>query len=76
VGQPWVASQLEDQRLGGGIAWAAGELPLLVVMVALLVQWARSDDRDARRMDRRADADGDADLAAYNAMLKKMSGEP
>jgi putative copper resistance protein D len=44
-------------------------------MVALLVQWARSDDRDARRMDRRADADGDADLAAYNAMLKKMSGE-
>jgi putative copper resistance protein D len=76
LGLPWVASQLEDQRLGGGIAWAAGELPLLVVMVALLVQWARSDDRDARRMDRRADADGDADLAAYNAMLKKMSGEP
>jgi cytochrome c oxidase assembly factor CtaG/putative copper export protein len=75
LGLPWVASQLEDQRLGGGIAWAAGELPLLVVMVALLVQWARSDDRDARRMDRRADADGDADLAAYNAMLKKMSGE-
>ncbi|MEU5690392.1 cytochrome c oxidase assembly protein [Actinosynnema sp. NPDC020468] len=72
---PWVSSRLEEQRLGGGIAWAAGEVPLLVVMVALLVQWARQDDRDARRSDRRAEADGDADLAAYNAMLKKMSGE-
>ncbi|HEX6343212.1 cytochrome c oxidase assembly protein [Umezawaea sp.] len=75
LGLPWVSSLLEDQRLGGGIAWAAGELPLLVVMVALLVQWARSDNRDARRSDRRADGDGDADLAAYNAMLKKMSGD-
>jgi putative copper resistance protein D len=74
LGLPWITSQLEDQRLGGGIAWAAGELPLLVVMVALLVQWARSDNRDARRSDRRADGDGDADLVAYNAMLKKMAG--
>ncbi|MET1075559.1 MAG: cytochrome c oxidase assembly protein, partial [Umezawaea sp.] len=74
MGLPWVTSQLEDQRLGGGIAWAAGEVPLLVVMVALLVQWARSDNRDARRLDRRADGDGGADLAAYNAMLKQMSG--
>jgi putative copper resistance protein D len=70
---PWVADELADQRLGGGIAWAAGEVPLLVVMVALLVQWARSDERDARRSDRRADADGDADLAAYNAMLAQLS---
>ncbi|GAA1283039.1 bifunctional copper resistance protein CopD/cytochrome c oxidase assembly protein [Saccharothrix xinjiangensis] len=75
LGLPWVTSLLDDQRLGGGIAWAAGELPLLVVMVALLVQWARSDGRDARRADRRADADGDAELAAYNAMLRKMSGK-
>ncbi|MFD7657887.1 cytochrome c oxidase assembly protein [Actinosynnema sp. NPDC059797] len=75
LGLPWVTSLLDDQRLGGGIAWAAGELPLLVVMVALLVQWARSDSRDARRADRRADADGDAELAAYNAMLRKMSGK-
>ncbi|WP_447006102.1 cytochrome c oxidase assembly protein [Saccharothrix isguenensis] len=75
LGLPWVTSQLEDQRLGGGIAWAAGEVPLIVVMVALLVQWARSDSREARRSDRRADADGDADLVAYNAMLRKMSGK-
>ncbi|MFC4858238.1 cytochrome c oxidase assembly protein [Actinophytocola glycyrrhizae] len=73
----WNADLLSDQRLGGGIAWAAGELPLLIVLVALLVQWARADDREARRHDRRADAEGDdSDHAAYNAMLKKLSGPP
>lgn len=74
LGLPWVTDALSDQRLGGGIAWAAGEVPLLVVVVALLVQWARQDEREARRRDRRADADGDAELAAYNAMLAKMGG--
>jgi cytochrome c oxidase assembly factor CtaG len=72
---PWVRNLLEDQRLGGGIAWAAGEIPLLVVMVALLTQWARQDGRDAKRYDRKADADGDADLEAYNAMLRKIAGK-
>ncbi len=73
LGLPWTADLLSDQRLGGGIAWAAGELPLLIVLVALLVQWARADDREARRQDRRADTEGDADREAYNAMLKKLS---
>jgi putative copper resistance protein D len=73
LGLPWTADLLSDQRLGGGIAWAAGELPLLIVLVALLVQWARADDREARREDRRADTEGDADREAYNAMLKKLS---
>ncbi len=72
---PWVTDALSDQRLGGGIAWAAGEVPLLVVVVALLVQWAKQDEREARRRDRRADADGEAELAAYNAMLRQMGGE-
>ena len=31
---PWTADLLADQRLGGGIAWATGELPLLVVLIA------------------------------------------
>nr|WP_199430585.1 cytochrome c oxidase assembly protein [Qaidamihabitans albus] len=70
---PWVENLLTDQRLGGGIAWASGELPVLMVMVALLVQWARTDEREARRRDRREDATGDQELAAYNAMLKQMA---
>lgn len=74
LGLPWTADLLADQRLGGGIAWAAGEVPLLLVLVALLVQWAKADDREARRADRRADDDGDAERAAYNAMLRELSG--
>ena len=68
----WHSDLLGDQRLGGGIAWAAGEIPLVVVMIALLIQWRRSDQRTAKRLDRAADRDDDADLAAYNAMLAEL----
>ena len=69
----WHTVLLGDQRLGGGMAWAAGEIPLVVVMIALLVQWSRSDQRTARRLDRAADRDDDAELAAYNAMLAELA---
>jgi len=69
----WHTDLLGDQRLGGGIAWAAGEIPLVLVMIALLVQWTRSDRRTARRLDRAADRDDDAELAAYNAMLAELA---
>lgn len=69
----WHADLLSDQRLGGGIAWAAGEVPLVVVMIALLIQWRRSDARTAKRLDRAADRDHDAELAAYNAMLAELA---
>ena len=70
---PWVPELLADQRLGGGLAWASGEGPLIVVLLALLVQWSRADSRAARRIDRKADSDGEADLVAYNAMLRQMA---
>jgi cytochrome c oxidase assembly factor CtaG/putative copper export protein len=69
----WHTDLIGDQRLGGGMAWAAGEIPLVVVMIALLVQWSRSDRRTARRLDRAADRDDDAELAAYNAMLAELA---
>ena len=69
----WHTDLIGDQRLGGGIAWAAGEIPLVVVLIALLVQWRRSDQREAKRLDRAADRDDGADLAAYNAMLAQMA---
>jgi putative copper resistance protein D len=69
----WHTDLLGDQRLGGAIAWAAGEIPLVLVMIALLVQWTRSDRRTAQRLDRAADRDDDADLAAYNAMLAELA---
>jgi putative copper resistance protein D len=72
---PWVPDLLADQRLGGGLAWATGEIPMLVVVVALVAQWARVDERTARRTDRQADRDGDAELTAYNAMLRRLAGD-
>lgn len=69
----WHTDLLGDQHLGGGIAWAAGEVPLVIVMLSLLIQWRRSDQRTAKRLDRAADRDDDADLAAYNAMLAEMA---
>jgi cytochrome c oxidase assembly factor CtaG/putative copper export protein len=69
----WHTDLMGDQHLGGGMAWAAGEIPLAVVMIALLVQWSRSDQRTARRLDRAADRDDDADLVAYNAMLAELA---
>ncbi|PGH51780.1 cytochrome c oxidase assembly protein [Streptomyces sp. Ru87] len=60
---------LADQTAAGGIAWAFSEVPSVLVLVALLFQWYKSEERQARRSDRAADRDGDQELAAYNAYL-------
>jgi putative membrane protein len=63
---------LSDQTAAGGIAWAFSEIPSMIVLVALLAQWYKSDQRQARRADRTADRDGDQELAAYNAYLASL----
>ena len=73
VRPPWVTDLLQDTVLGGQAAWAIGEFPLLIVAIALAVQWSRSDERDARRMDRQADRDGGQELASYNAYLAQLN---
>jgi cytochrome c oxidase assembly factor CtaG len=74
VGLPWVPSLTGDQHLGGAIAWGSSELPVVLVVVALVAQWAREDRRAASRSDRHADlAYADDDLDAYNAMLRELS---
>ena len=73
IDRPFRTDLLADQYLGGGIAWAMGEIPLVIVLGALFVQWIRSDRRDARRLDRAADRDNDADLEAYNAYLRDLA---
>src|SRR5699024_7799617 len=73
LGLPWVGDLLRDQQTGGGITWGGGEIPLLLIMVTLAVQWARSDQRQARQHDRREARDHDAELAAYNAMFQELA---
>ncbi|NTY58531.1 cytochrome c oxidase assembly protein [Mycolicibacterium sphagni] len=70
---PWLSSLSDDQHLGGALAWGSSELPIIVVVVALVVQWARQDRRTAVRTDRHADAHYDDDLDAYNAMLSELA---
>lgn len=67
--RPYATDLARDQYLGGGIAWAMGEIPLLLVIGAIFIQWFRSDTRDATRGDRKADRDDDAELEEYNAYL-------
>ncbi|MFE9065081.1 cytochrome c oxidase assembly protein [Streptomyces violaceusniger] len=63
---------LSDQTWAGGIAWAFSEIPSVIVLVALVYQWYKSEQRQARRIDRTADRDGDQELAAYNAYLASL----
>ncbi|MEV7127243.1 cytochrome c oxidase assembly protein [Streptomyces sp. NPDC093260] len=64
---------LSDQSAAGGIAWAFSEVPSVLVLLALLFQWYRSEQRQAKRKDRAADRDGDKELAAYNAYLASLN---
>ena len=73
MGRTWGVSPLEDQKIGGAIAWGIGELPTAALTIIVSVQWFRSDARDARRLDRAADRGGNKDLENYNAMLSKLA---
>ncbi|MCX4986839.1 cytochrome c oxidase assembly protein [Streptomyces sp. NBC_00572] len=63
---------LTDQNAAGGIAWAFSEIPSVLVLIALVYQWYHSEQRQAVRLDRAADRDGDKELEAYNAYLASL----
>ncbi|GAA1119025.1 cytochrome c oxidase assembly protein [Nocardiopsis composta] len=71
---PWSQDVGDDQYQGGGIAWAVGEIPTLLVTVALVRQWAKDEERTERRRERHSRRGGseDADLDAYNAYLQEL----
>ncbi len=73
VQPPWIYDLLRDNYEGGGIAWAIGEIPTLILAIIVAVQWARSDSRLAARKDRAAQRDGDSELKAYNERLAKLN---
>lgn len=69
---PW-ADLERSQQTAGAVAWAGGEIPLIIAIVALCIQWARQDDKEARRRDRHLDRGLDTEFDAYNDMLKTLS---
>lgn len=70
--RPWGVSLVADQHTGGAIAWAFGDIPTLLVMIAIAFQWANDDDRQARRRERQEDRTGGDELAAYNEYLASL----
>lgn len=70
---PWVTDLLHDQQIGGTIAWGIGELPTVVLVLMVVVDWMRRDERESVRTDRRAERDHGAELAAYNARLQALA---
>jgi cytochrome c oxidase assembly factor CtaG/putative copper export protein len=69
----WGTSAIADQQTGGGIAWSVGEIPTVALAIIVAIMWSRSDARESKRYDRKADRDGDAELEEYNAMLAKRT---
>ena len=76
---PWNLDLLADQHAGGSIAWAMGEIPILMALVATFIQWMRDDKRETKRIDRnetRMAAMGEPDeLAQYNAYLTSLAAK-
>lgn len=72
MGRTWGPTPLEDQQIGGGIAWSIGEIPTVILALIVAIAWARSDQKEAKRLDRNADRTHEAELEAYNAMLARM----
>jgi putative membrane protein len=69
----WGINPYSDQNTAGSLAWAFGELPTILVLLVLFVQWRKSDDREAVRKDRQADRDGDSELNDYNDYLAGLA---
>jgi cytochrome c oxidase assembly factor CtaG/putative copper export protein len=75
MGRTWGVPPLEDQYIGGGVAWSVGEIPTLILAIAVAIQWSRNDDRAQRRRDRHVDRVGDDELDAYNARLAALADQ-
>ncbi|UYO97228.1 bifunctional copper resistance protein CopD/cytochrome c oxidase assembly protein [Microbacterium sp. M28] len=75
MGRTWGPTPLEDQYIGGGIAWSVGEIPTLILAITVAIQWSRNDSKVQRRRDRHADRTGEAELEEYNARLAELAAK-
>ena len=62
----WSLDHLADQKLGGGIAWATGELFSLLVLIIFIFQWIKKDKKLAKQVT-------DKEINDYNDYLKSIS---
>lgn len=71
---PW-SDLVASQELGGGVAWAGGEIPILIVIIALAAQWSRQDRRERTRIDRHMDQGYNKEFDDYNRMLIELAAD-
>lgn len=79
VHPPWGPTRAGDVQIAGGLAWAFGEIPLVLTLLVVANQWHRSDEREQRRRDRDAKRPGsgtDRAFEEYNAMLRRLAERP
>lgn len=76
----WGIDPLSDQGSAGGIAWAFGEFPTVLVLAVVFFQWAASEERANRARDRhreraiaRGESGEDPELIAYNERLRRLA---
>jgi putative copper resistance protein D len=72
----WGASLASDLHTGGSIAWAFGEIPTVIVLLAIVFQWFMDEQRLSVRLDRKADRAAarqeNDELSDYNAYLSAL----
>ncbi|MFP7364209.1 cytochrome c oxidase assembly protein [Corynebacterium callunae] len=70
---PWAVDLAHDQLVGGGIAWASGSFPMIIVFGYLFRGWLREERNNEKIYEKRAQETGFEDAEEYNKMLARMS---
>jgi cytochrome c oxidase assembly factor CtaG len=70
----WGVDPVSDQAVAGALAWSYGEPVALMTVLIFAIRWRR--DEESETAQREADVEReDAELAAYNAFLRKLHDE-
>ncbi|MEW1981355.1 cytochrome c oxidase assembly protein [Citricoccus sp. NPDC079358] len=73
TGRDWGLSAIADQQIGGAVMWGIGEVPTVLMAVAVAVMWSRTDAKETKRLDRKADLNDEAELKAWNRMYEDLA---
>ncbi|WP_080793652.1 cytochrome c oxidase assembly protein [Corynebacterium pacaense] len=70
---PWEVDLAYDQLVGGGIAWASGSFPLIIVFGYLFRGWFKEERVKEHAYEKRAAETDDIDMTEYNEMLSRIN---
>jgi cytochrome c oxidase assembly factor CtaG len=73
LGRQWGPSLLADQRQGGGIMWVAGDLALLVAVLAVAAAWG---GQETRRSEEEEEEDAEGEVGWPGSVSGGPAGPP